>query len=116
MKTFNRFYGFLFLVLIGGMVLAQEEEGLQVQEVLVIKSYTPSLSDAFKISEAPKVPDSLKTEAKALIFKIKPVDVVSTFEPNKATPLKLKRSSSTTPYNTFFSGGFGSLSQLYLNI
>ncbi|MDG2387672.1 MAG: hypothetical protein P8M02_09690 [Flavobacteriaceae bacterium] len=116
MKTFNRFYGFLFLVLIGGMVLAQEEEGLQVQEVLVIKSYTPSLSDAFKISEAPKVPDSLKTEAKALIFKIKPVDVVSTFEPNKATPLKLKRRSSTTPYNTFFSGGFGSLSQLYLNI
>ena len=79
MKTFNRFYGFLFFVLIGGMVLAQEEEGLQVQEVLVIKSYTPSLSDAFKISEAPNVPDSLKTEAKALIFKIKPVDVVSTF-------------------------------------
>jgi hypothetical protein len=41
---------------------------------------------------------------------------VSTFEPNKATPLKLKKRSSSTPYNTFFSGGFGSKSQLYLNI
>ena len=105
-------FGFLSLTL-----HAQEkEEDLKTQEVLVVKSYTPSLSNAFKISEGPKIPDSLQTEPKVLDFKIQPVSVVSTFEPNKASPLKLKKRSSSTPFNTFFSGGLGSLRQLYLDV
>ena len=111
-------YALLFLWFGHGFLYAQDDtnEGLSTQEVLVVKSYTPSLSDAFKITEGPKIPDSLKATNKTLIYKIIPIDVVSTFEPNKATPLKLKKRSSSTPYNTFFSGGFGSNSQLYLNI
>lgn len=97
---------------------AQEAEpgGISTQEVLVVKSYTPSLSDAFKINGGPKIPDSLKGGTKVLTFKIKPVAVVSTFEPNKATPLKLKKRYASTPFNTFFSGGFGTLNQAYLNV
>ena len=111
-------YALLFLWFGHGFLYAQDDtnEDLSTQEVLVVKSYTPSLSDAFKITEGPKIPDSLKETNKTLIYKIIPIDVVSTFEPNKATPLKLKKRSSSTPYNTFFSGGFGSKSQLYLNI
>ena len=111
-------YALLFLWFGHGFLHAQNDtnEDLSTQEVLVVKSYTPSLSDAFKITEGPKIPDSLKATNKTLIYKIIPIDVVSTFEPNKATPLKLKKRSSSTPYNTFFSGGFGSKSQLYLNI
>ena len=111
-------YALLFLWFGHGFLYAQDDtnEDLSTQEVLVVKSYTPSLSDAFKITEVPKIPDSLKATNKTLIYKIIPIDVVSTFEPNKATPLKLKKRSSSTPYNTFFSGGFGSKSQIYLNI
>ena len=111
-------YALLFLWFGHGFLYAQDDtnEDLSTQEVLVVKSYTPSLSDAFKITEGPKIPDSLKATNKTLIYKIIPIDVVSTFEPNKATPLNLKKRSSSTPYNTFFSGGFGSKSQLYLNI
>ena len=111
-------YALLFLWFGHGFLYAQDDtnEDLSTQEVLVVKSYTPSLSDAFKITEGPKIPDSLKATNKTLIYKIIPIDVVSTFEPNKATPLKLKKRSSSTPYNTFFSGGFGSKSQIYLNI
>ena len=111
-------YALLFLWFGHGFLYAQDDtnEDLSTQEVLVVKSYTPSLSDAFKITEGPKIPDSLKATNKTLIYKIIPIDVVSTFEPNKATPLKLKKRSSSTPYNTFFSGGIGSKSQLYLNI
>lgn len=111
-------YALLFLWFGHGFLYAQDDtnEDLSTQEVLVVKSYTPSLSDAFKITEGPKIPDSLKATNKTLIYKIIPIDVVSTFEPNKATPLKLKKRSSSTPYNTIFSGGFGSKSQLYLNI
>jgi hypothetical protein len=51
-----------------------------------------------------------------LEYKIKLVPVVSTFQPNKATPLKLQQRSSSTPFNTLFSGAFGNKNQLYFNI
>lgn len=115
MKSNKVFYALLTLSM-GWFLKAQEKEELKTQEVLVVKSYTPSLSDAFKISENPQVPDSLKDKVKVLKFEIKPISVISTFEPNKATPLKLQRQASSTPFNTFFSGGFGSMSQLYVNV
>ena len=94
MKINNFFvYTVLLIWFSPSFMFAQDEadEGLSTQEVLVVKSYTPSLSDAFKITEGPKIPDSLKAKNKALTYKIMPVDVVSTFEPNKASPLKLKK-------------------------
>lgn len=109
---------FLFIFgLMLGSVLAQDQaaEALATQEVLVVKSYSPSLSDAFKISTAPQLPDSLKEQKKRLVYKIKPVAVKSTFEPNKASPLTLKKRTSSTPFNTLFSGGLGAFKQLYLN-
>ena len=93
----------------------QPAEAISTQEVLVIKSYTPSLSDAFKINSSPLTADSLKERDKKLVYKIKPIDVKSTFEPNKATPLKLKKRTSSSPFNTLFSGGLGILKQFYLN-
>ena len=110
--------GFYFLLTLGITLFslkAQDKEAIKTQEVLVIKSYTPSLSDAFKISEGPQIPDSLKAKLKILNYKIKPVSVVSTFEPNKAKPMKLQRRLYSSPFNTFFSGGFGSMSQVYFN-
>ena len=115
MKLNKRFYFSLTLVITLFSLKAQDKEAIKTQEVLVIKSYSPSLSDAFKISEGPQVPDSLKAELKILNYKIKPVSVVSTFEPNKAKPMKLQRRLYSSPFNTFFSGGFGSMSQVYFN-
>lgn len=116
MRTKALFYRFVMFCLVYVAVQGQESESIGTQEVLVVKSYTPSLSDAFKINSSPVSPDSLLTKDKVLEFKIKSVPVVSTFVPNKATPLKLQRRSSRTPYNTLFSGGFGIKSQLFLDV
>ena len=62
MKLNKRFYFSLTLVITLFSLKAQDKEAIKTQEVLVIKSYSPSLSDAFKISEGPQVPDSLKAE------------------------------------------------------
>ena len=99
-----------------GSIAAQENESIGTQEVLVVKSYTPSLSDAFKIKSAPVFPDSLAIFNKNVEYVIKAVPVVSTFEPNKASPLKLQQRKSMTPYNTLFSGGLGNKNQLYFNV
>lgn len=63
---------FLFIFgLMLGSVLAQDQaaEALATQEVLVVKSYSPSLSDAFKISTAPQLPDSLKEQKNVWFIK-----------------------------------------------
>ena len=103
-------------MLFGIKIYAQEKNEIGTQKVLVMKSYSPSLLDAFMINPSLIVPDTLVSDKKILDFFIKSIPVISTFVPNKATPLKLQRRSSTTPYNTFFSAGIGLKSQLYFDV
>ena len=110
------YFGLFFTMLFGIKIYAQEKNEIGTQKVLVIKSYTPSLMDAFMINPTLIVPDTLVSDKKILDFFIKSIPVISTFVPNKATPLKLQRRSSTTPYNTFFSGGIGLKNQLYFDV
>ena len=110
------YFGLFFTMLFGIKIYAQEKNKIGTQRVLVMKSYTPSLLDAFMINPKLIVPDTLVSDKKILDFFIKTIPVISTFVPNKATPLKLQRRSSTTPYNTFFSGGIGLKNQLYLDV
>ena len=93
----------------------QEEDDLGTQQVTVTKSYTPSLSDAFKLStESIDVP-SLLPAPKNLEFTPKDVEVVSTFVPNKASPLKLQRKEKTLSSNSQLSFGLGNLRQIYFD-
>ena len=110
------YFGLLFVMSFGIKIYAQQKNEIETQEVLVQKSYTPILLEAFMINPTLKVPDSLVSNKKILDFFIKSIPVISTFVPNKATPLKLQRRSSSTPYNTFFSGGIGLKSQLYFDV
>ena len=113
-----RFY-FLVIFLSALNIFAQKNRSktsIGNQQLLVVKSYSPHLSDAFKIKTPAELPDTLATIHKELEYKIQSVPVVSTFQPNKATPLKLQQRSSSTPFNTLFSGALGNKNQLYFNI
>ncbi len=103
------------LFLSGGVLWAQDQEKLGIQEVQVTKSYTPSLSDVFKIRAVPEDIDSLKSMKIPIDFKLLAVPVVSTFVPNKATPLKLQRQESTIQYNSLLELGVGNRGQLDLD-
>ena len=116
MKSNVLYFGLFFTMLFGIKIYAQEKNEIGTQKVLVMKSYSPSLLDAFMINPSLIVPDTLVSDKKILDFFIKSIPVISTFVPNKATPLKLQRRSSTTPYNTFFSAGIGLKSQLYFDV
>ena len=82
----------------------------------MLTDISPSLNEAFKIKSTPKAPDSVKTSKKNISYKILDVPVISTFQPNKASPLKLKQRKLFSPLNTIFSGAYGNKNQLYLNI
>ena len=97
-------------------VFGQEEEvGLGVQEVTVIKSYTPSLSEVFKIREQPEVMDSIGREKRKVIYSISSVPVASTFIPSKGSAKVLQKKKSTPKYNATASAAFGNFNNILLD-
>ncbi len=93
----------------------KENDNLVTQQVTVVKSYNPSLSDVFQIKTTPEIPDSIGTQKQKVVYSILSVPVVETFEPNKASPLELIRTELEKPYNTIFGVGYGTKGQLYLD-
>ena len=53
---------FFFCLTIALYGQEEEGEGLATQQVTVIKSYNPSLSEAFQIKTTPVIPDSIATK------------------------------------------------------
>ena len=107
---------FLFLLSISISYAQKKENSIETESIVIVKSFTPSLSDAFKIKSNPFISDSISNSKFELVYDLKKIPVISTFEPNKATPLKLKKKILYNPFNTFFSGAFGNKNQLFFNI
>ena len=105
---------FLFALFLSSFVFAQEEEDLGTQEVTVIKSYTPSLQDVFKLRESPEVIDSIVAPKKTVDYQIFSVPVASTFVPSKGTARKLQPKKTKPQFNSKASLGFGNFNQLRL--
>ena len=93
----------------------EEKDNLGTQQVIVTKSYSPSLSNVFKIRSKPEVNDFLSKKKLGVNYTFLSVPVISTFEPNKASPLKLQKQEATFFYNSYVSGGFGNKSSLLLD-
>ena len=107
---------FLFLLSMSISYAQKKENSIDTESIVIVKSFTPSLSDAFKIKSNPFISDSISNSKFELVYDLKKIPVISTFEPNKATPLKLKQKILYNPFNTFFSGAFGNQNQLFFNI
>ena len=111
----SKFKFFLFALFLTSIVFAQDEkEDLGTQEITVIKSYTPSLQDVFKLRESPKVIDSIVAPKKSVDYAIFSVPVASTFVPSKGTARKLQPKKSKPQFNSKASLGFGNFNQLRL--
>ena len=83
--------------------------------VTVVKSNQPIISNVFKIRSAPMIGDSLFQQKFKIEYDHISAPVVSTFVPNKASPLKLKKQESSFLYNSYFSWGYGNQSQALID-
>ena len=50
---------FLFLLSISTSDAQKNESAIETEQILIVKSFTPSLSDAFKIKSDPPISDSI---------------------------------------------------------
>ncbi len=112
-KTFIGFWFFLFFPIIA--TTQEETDDLGTQEVTVVKSYSPSLKSVFKIRIHPIIDDSLVQKKVKVDYTFESIPVLSTFVPNKATPIKLQRQESSFYHNSYVMGGIGNESYLMFN-
>ena len=118
MKIYKVFKNIIFLFTLPLILSAQKnqnDDDLGTQEITVIKTYMPNLKNVFKIVQTPELDDSLINKKQKVIYTFKPFAAVSTFIPNKATPLKFKRQELIGFHNSFVSSGIGNKSQKSIN-
>lgn len=104
-RTFYIF-SLLFLSLCGA-VIAQEKDNIGTETVTVVKPYSPTVSDAFKIKSSPSLNDSIVLQKKKINYSIFSVPVASTFTPAKGKASGVEKTPPPTLYNSYASVGLG---------
>ncbi len=94
--------------MVNGYVFSQEKdkEKLKTEEITVVKSFNPTVADAYKINSVPKV-DSVEIAKKEINYTINSIPVASTFTPAKGRARTIKKASKEKIYGNYVSAGYG---------
>jgi len=113
-----RALGLLLAFLLAGPVQAQDDK-LGTETVTVVRSYSPTVSDAYKIKPLPVLNDSIALQKKPVTYSINSVPVASTFTPSKGKAAAVERSAPEKLFNSYASLGLGNynnaLADLYIS-
>ncbi|MEM6721602.1 MAG: TonB-dependent receptor [Bacteroidota bacterium] len=93
----------------------KDKENIGTEVVNVVKPYTPSVSDAFKIKQAPSLNDKETGTKKEIKYSIFSFPVASTFTPAKGRAANLKKAKREKLYNTYLSLGLGNFNTAALD-
>ncbi len=103
-------YTVAFLFAVAGLqsVIAQKkDENIGTEVVNVVKPYTPTISDAFKVKETPTLDDA-ETQKKELIkYSIFSFPVASTFTPSKGRAASVDKSAREQLFKNYASIAIG---------
>jgi hypothetical protein len=100
---------------------AQErtKDTIDDQVVNVVKPYTPTISDAFKIKDTPRLKDSNTVKKKNVKYNIFSIPVASTFTPAKGKAATVDKAKAVKLFDNYASLGVGTyttiLGEVYLN-
>jgi len=100
---------FIICFLFSGFLFAQDRP-LGSETVIVVKPYTPSVNDAFKIKETPVAGDSVRLDKKPVQYSIFSVPVASTFTPAKGQATTVERAKPVKIFDNYITLGFGTYS------
>lgn len=117
----NITYIFTIAVVTSAATFAQErtKDTLDPEVVTVVKAYTPTVADAFKIKETPVLDDDTNTTKKEIKYNIFSIPVASTFTPAKGKAATVNKPKAIKLYDNYASLGLGTyttiLGEVYLN-
>ncbi len=95
------------------------KDTIETDVVNVVKPYTPTISDAFKVKETPTLEDSTTAAKKTVKYNIFSIPVASTFTPAKGKAATVDKEKKVKLYDNYASVGVGTyttiLGEVYLN-
>ncbi len=114
-------YSLIITVLTSTFAFAQQrtKDTLDTEVVTIVKPYTPTVSDAFKVKEIPNLNDSVTSAKKDVKYNIFSIPVASVFTPAKGKAAGVNKAKPVKLYDNYASLGVGSyttiLGEVYLN-
>ena len=110
----NLIFIFFFL---NNIYCQENQTNITTQELTVTKSYSPMLTNKNKIRSRVSGSFMDLSSNPSITYDLLQIPVISTFSPNKASPLKLQRNiSKNSSFNNHLDFGFGNRNQLYLDL
>ncbi|OIQ17314.1 MAG: TonB-dependent receptor [Flavobacterium sp. MedPE-SWcel] len=85
----------------------KEDENIGSEVVNVVKPYTPTVSDAFKVKETPVIEDDENTQKEEIEYNIFSFPVASTFTPSKGRAAGVERPKREKLFNNYATLGAG---------
>ena len=116
-KIFQNNIGLVIILLAFHFSFAQKkDENIGTEVVNVVKPYTPTISDAFKVKEIPSVEDAENSKKEDIKYNFFSFPVASTFVPIKGRAANVDKSQSEKLYKNFANLGLGNYTSLNAEI
>lgn len=90
----------------------KKNESIGTETVNVVKPYSPTISDAFKVKETPSLDDSGNQAKEVIKYSILSVPVASTFTPSKGKAEGVEKAKKERLFNNYATVGLGNYSTL----
>jgi len=102
-------YTIAFVFALAGLSASaqKKDENIGTEVVNVVKPYTPTISDAFKVKETPVMEDDDNTQKEEIKYNIFSFPVASTFTPAKGKAAGVEKEKKEKLYNNYATLGFG---------
>ncbi|HEX8270122.1 MAG TPA: TonB-dependent receptor [Flavobacterium sp.] len=107
---FNVQYKIASFLLLGGLLSAsaqKKNENIGTEVVNVVKPYTPTISDAFKVKETPNLEDEDNTKKENITYNIFSFPVASTFAPAKGRAAGVDKTAQEQLFSNYLTLGIG---------
>ena len=122
MGTVSKKHSYIFFLFLKGLrnvialvmicfsftTLAQDSNELGTEVVTIVKPYSPTISDAFKVKETPVLTDTDTIQKKEVTYEIFSVPVASTFTPSKGKATMVDKAKPPQLFDSYATLGFGS--------
>jgi outer membrane receptor protein involved in Fe transport len=102
-----KIYISLLAVLTIQFVFAQKDDTIGTEVVNVVKPYTPTISDAFKIKEVPNLDDAETANKETIKYQIFSFPVASTFTPAKGKAAVVEKAVAEKLFPNYATVGYG---------
>ena len=93
-------------------IAQKKNETIGTETVNVVKPYSPTISDAFKVKETPSLDDSGNQPKEVIKYSILSVPVASTFTPSKGKAEGVEKAKKERLFNNYATIGLGNYSTL----